>query len=58
MIHPSPDRIRQLTERWTGQDARLQRIAEAMLAGEDWTEHLRGLPFRAPRWTTRRNLSP
>ena len=45
MIHPSPDRIRQLTERWTGQDARLQRIAESMLAGEDWTGHLRGLPF-------------
>ena len=45
MIHPSPDRIRQLTERWTGQDARLQRIAESMLAGEDWTVHLRGLSF-------------
>lgn len=45
MIHPSPDRIRQLTDRWTGQEARLQRIAEAMLAGEDWTAHLRGLPL-------------
>ena len=45
MIHPSPDRIRQLTERWVGQDARLQRIAESMLAGEDWTGHLRGLPL-------------
>ena len=45
MIHPSPDRIRQLTDRWTGQDGRLQRIAESMLAGEDWTAHLRGLPY-------------
>jgi ribosomal protein S18 acetylase RimI-like enzyme len=45
MIHPSPDRIRQLTDRWNGQDDRLQRIAESMLAGEDWTVHLRGLPL-------------
>ena len=26
-----------------GQEARLQRIAESLLAGEDWTRHLRGL---------------
>jgi len=45
MIHPSPDRIRQLTDRWIGQEERLQKVAEAMLAQEDWTVHLRGLPF-------------
>jgi GNAT superfamily N-acetyltransferase len=33
-----------LRERWNGQEARLQRIAEAIIAGEDWTRHLRGLP--------------
>lgn len=45
MIHPSPDRIRQLTDRWNGQAERLERIAESMLVGEDWTVHLRGLPL-------------
>ena len=45
MIHPSPDRIRQLTDRWKGQEERLQRIAESLLAGDDWTAHLRGLPY-------------
>ena len=45
MIHPSPEKIRALADRWTGQEARLQRIAESVLAGEDWTPHLRGLPL-------------
>jgi len=45
MIHPSAEKIRQLTERWKGQEARLQRIAESLSAGEDWTQHLRGLTF-------------
>jgi len=45
MLHPSPDRIRALTDRWNGQAERLERIAESMLAGEDWTVHLRGLAF-------------
>lgn len=45
MIHPSPEKLRALAERWQGQEARLQRIAEAILAGEDWTLHLRGLPL-------------
>jgi ribosomal protein S18 acetylase RimI-like enzyme len=45
MIHPSPERLRALAERWIGQEARLQRIAASLLAGEDWTEHLRGLPM-------------
>ncbi len=45
MIHPSPEKIRQLRERWAGQEPRLQRIAASILAGEDWTSHLRGLPL-------------
>ena len=45
MIHPSPEKLRALSDRWTGQEARLQRIAESVLAGEDWTCHLRGLPL-------------
>jgi GNAT superfamily N-acetyltransferase len=45
MIHPSPEKLRQLTDRWVGEEARLQRIAESILAGEDWTQHLRGLPL-------------
>jgi predicted N-acetyltransferase YhbS len=44
MIHPSPEKLRALTERWIGQEVRLQRIATSILAGEDWTQHLRGLP--------------
>jgi GNAT superfamily N-acetyltransferase len=43
MLHPSPEKIRALKERWNGQEARLQRIAESIVAGEDWTRHLRGL---------------
>ena len=45
MIHPSAEKIRALSERWLGQEARLQRVAESLLAGEDWTRHLRGLPM-------------
>jgi ribosomal protein S18 acetylase RimI-like enzyme len=45
MIHPSSEKIRALSERWKGQEARLQRVAESILAGEDWTCHLRGLPL-------------
>ena len=45
MIHPTPEKLRALADRWTGQEARLQRIAEAVLLGEDWTPHLRGLPL-------------
>jgi ribosomal protein S18 acetylase RimI-like enzyme len=45
MIHPSPEKLRALAERWEGQEARLQRIAAGLLSGEDWTAHLRGLPF-------------
>jgi ribosomal protein S18 acetylase RimI-like enzyme len=45
MIHPSPEKVRALVERWTGQEERLHRIAASILAGEDWTPHLRGLPL-------------
>jgi GNAT superfamily N-acetyltransferase len=45
MIHPSPEKIRALAERWAGQESRLQRIAASILAGEDWTRHLQGLAF-------------
>src|SRR5262245_2191478 len=44
VIHPSPEKLRALAERWNGQEGRLQRVAESLLAGEDWTRHLRGLP--------------
>jgi GNAT superfamily N-acetyltransferase len=44
MLHPSPEKLRALKERWNGQEARVQRIAESIIAGEDWTRHLRGLP--------------
>ena len=45
MLHPSPDKLRALAARWIGEEARLQKIAAALLAGEDWTAHLRGLPY-------------
>lgn len=45
MIHPSAEKLHALTERWQGQEARLQRIAASILEGEDWTRHLRGLPL-------------
>ncbi len=44
VVHLSPPRLEALRNRWVGQEHRLRRIAEAMLAGEDWTVHLRGLP--------------
>jgi ribosomal protein S18 acetylase RimI-like enzyme len=45
VLHPSPDKVRALADRWTGEEARLQRIAASLLAGEDWTKHLRGLAY-------------
>ncbi|MDJ0973504.1 MAG: GNAT family N-acetyltransferase [Planctomycetota bacterium] len=44
VVHLSPTRLKALQERWIGQEDRLRRIAQSLLAGEDWTEHLRGLP--------------
>jgi GNAT superfamily N-acetyltransferase len=45
MIHPSQEKLRALADRWIGQEVRLQRIAASILLGEDWTQHLRGLPY-------------
>jgi GNAT superfamily N-acetyltransferase len=45
VLHPSPEKLRALEERWVGQEVRLERIAASLLAGEDWTVHLRGLPL-------------
>jgi ribosomal protein S18 acetylase RimI-like enzyme len=45
VLHPSPEKVRALEERWAGQETRLERIAAAILAGEDWTVHLRDLPL-------------
>jgi GNAT superfamily N-acetyltransferase len=45
VLHPSPEKVKALQERWSGQEARLERIAASIAAGEDWTVHLRGLPF-------------
>jgi GNAT superfamily N-acetyltransferase len=45
VLHPSPDKLKALADRWNGQEKRLERIAASLLAGEDWTVHLRGLPL-------------
>lgn len=45
VVYPSPSRLEALSRRWDGEESRLRRIADAMLAGEDWTRHLGGLPF-------------
>jgi GNAT superfamily N-acetyltransferase len=45
VTHPSPRRIEALRRRWTGQEARLRAIARSIVAGEDWTVHLLGLPL-------------
>lgn len=44
-LFPSPAKLEALVARWRGQEDRLERIAAAMLAGEDWTVHLKGLPL-------------
>jgi len=38
-------KIEALQKRWDGQEHRLQRIADAIMKGEDWTVHLDGMPF-------------
>lgn len=45
ILQPPPSKVAQLTDRWRGQGWRLQAIAEALLAGRDWTAALVGLPF-------------
>ncbi len=37
--------IERLQKRWDGQEERLQKIADSMVLGEDWTAHLEGLPY-------------
>lgn len=37
--------IKALQKRWDGQEERLQKIADSIILGEDWTEHLEGLPL-------------
>jgi ribosomal protein S18 acetylase RimI-like enzyme len=38
-------KIEALQKRWDGQENRLQKIADAIMKGEDWTIYLEGLPF-------------
>jgi len=38
-------KIESLQKRWEGQDSRLQKIADAIMKGEDWTMFLDGLPY-------------
>jgi predicted N-acetyltransferase YhbS len=40
----SDDKIKALRQRWENQEERLQKIADAVMKGEDWTVHLQGLP--------------
>lgn len=37
--------IKALQKRWEGQEERLQKIADSIIMGEDWTVHLGGLPY-------------
>ena len=41
----SEEKIKLLEERWEGQSERLNKIADAVMKGEDWTVHLKGLPY-------------
>jgi predicted N-acetyltransferase YhbS len=40
----SDDKIKALRQRWENQQERLQKIADAVMKGEDWTVHLEGMP--------------
>ena len=44
VLHPSSAKLEALRARWVGQEARLAKIADAMLQGRDWTVYLNGLP--------------
>lgn len=37
--------IKALQKRWEGQEERLQKIADSIILGEDWTIYLDGLPY-------------
>jgi hypothetical protein len=41
----SDDKIKALVSRWENQEERLQKIADSVVKGEDWTIHLEGLPY-------------
>lgn len=41
----SDDKIKALQKRWENQTERLQKIADSIVLGEDWTVHLEGLPY-------------
>jgi predicted N-acetyltransferase YhbS len=41
----SDDKIKALRQRWENQEERLQKIADSVMKGEDWTVHLEGLPY-------------
>ncbi len=45
VTQPSLARVEALRRRWEGQEARLAAVAADLLAGCDWTAHLRGLPY-------------
>lgn len=38
-------KIKALQKRWNGQEHRLQKIADSIIMGDDWTVHLDGLPY-------------
>jgi ribosomal protein S18 acetylase RimI-like enzyme len=38
-------KIDALQKRWEGQESRLQKVADAIMKGEDWTAFLDGLPY-------------
>lgn len=40
----SDDKIKALRQRWDNQEGRLEKIADSIMKGEDWTVHLDGLP--------------
>ncbi len=39
------NKIEKLRKRWDGEEIRLQKMADMMMVGEDWTEHLEGMPY-------------
>lgn len=39
------NKIEKLQKRWDGEEIRLQKMADSMMVGEDWTEHLEGMSY-------------
>jgi predicted N-acetyltransferase YhbS len=44
LILLSEQKIKALQQRWENQSDRIQKIADSIIKGEDWTVHLEGLP--------------